>query len=55
MSIAIGLAIFGMLRAVGINYLEGKLWIAILGAQIIPYLSALVGAWVAWRAGEKSG
>ena len=55
MSIAIGLAIFGMLQAVGINYLEGKLWIAILGAQIIPYLSALGGAWVAWRAGEKSG
>jgi hypothetical protein len=44
-----------MLHAVGINYLEGKLWIAILSAQAIPYLSALIGAWVAWRAGEKSG
>ena len=43
-----------MLHAVGINYLEGKLWIAILSAQAIPYASALIGAWVAWRAGEKS-
>ena len=55
MSIAILLAVFGMLHAVGINYLEGKLWIAILCAQVIPYLSALIGAWIAWRAGEKSG
>ena len=55
MFIAIALGIFGMLHAVGINYLEGKLWIAILSAQAIPYLSALIGAWVAWRAGEKAG
>ena len=55
MFIAIALAVFGMLRAVGIHYLEGKLWIAILCAQVIPYFSALIGAWVAWRAGEKSG
>ena len=55
MFVAIALAVFGMLRAVGINYLEGKLWIAILCAQVIPYLSALIGAWIAWRAGEKSG
>jgi len=55
MSVAISLGVFGMLRAVGINYLEGKLWIAILCAQVIPYLSALIGAWIAWRAGEQSG
>jgi exo-beta-1,3-glucanase (GH17 family)/cellulose synthase/poly-beta-1,6-N-acetylglucosamine synthase-like glycosyltransferase len=52
---AIALGIGGMLHAVGIDYLEGKLWIAILCAQAIPYLSALIGARVAGRAGEKPG
>jgi exo-beta-1,3-glucanase (GH17 family)/cellulose synthase/poly-beta-1,6-N-acetylglucosamine synthase-like glycosyltransferase len=37
------------------DYSEGKLWIAILCAQAIPYFSALIGAIVAGRAGEKSG
>ncbi|HEY8012092.1 MAG TPA: glycosyltransferase [Rudaea sp.] len=37
------------------DYSEGKLWVAILAAQAIPYLSALIGATVAGRAGEKSG
>jgi hypothetical protein len=55
MFIAIALGIAGMAHAVGINYLEGKLWIAILCAQAIPYLSALIGAWIAWRSGEKTG
>ena len=55
MFIAIGLGIGGMASAVGINYLEGKLWVAILCAQAIPYLSALIAAWVAGQAGEKSG
>ncbi len=49
MFIAILLAIYGMLHSIGINYLEGKLWIAILCAQAIPYLSALIGARIAWR------
>ena len=73
MSVAIGLAIVGMLNLPGAlnhwlngvqelpdakhltDYAEGKLWIAILAAQAIPYLSALIGAIVAARAGEKSG
>jgi len=55
MFVAIVLGIVGMLRAVGINYLEGKLWIAILSAQAIPYLSALIGAGIAAQAGERSG
>ena len=55
MFIAIALGIGGMAHAVGINYLEGKLWIAILCAQAIPYASALIGAWIAGRAGEASG
>ena len=37
------------------DYREGKLWIAILAAQAIPYFAALVGATVAGRAGEESG
>jgi len=37
------------------DYSEGKLWIFILAAQAIPYLSALIGAMVAARSGEKSG
>jgi exo-beta-1,3-glucanase (GH17 family)/cellulose synthase/poly-beta-1,6-N-acetylglucosamine synthase-like glycosyltransferase len=55
MFIAIALGIGGMAHAVGINYLEGKLWVAILCAQAIPYASALIGAWIAGRAGEASG
>jgi len=55
MFIAIVVGIFGMLHAVGFNYLEGKLWIAILCAQAIPYLSALIGATVAARSGERTG
>ncbi|WP_242512283.1 glycosyltransferase family 2 protein [Pseudolysobacter antarcticus] len=55
MFVAIGLGIFGMWHAVGINYIEGKLWIAILAAQAIPYASAMIGAVVAGRSGEKSG
>ena len=36
-------------------YLESKLWITILAAQAIPYLSALIGATVAHRSGEAAG
>jgi exo-beta-1,3-glucanase (GH17 family)/cellulose synthase/poly-beta-1,6-N-acetylglucosamine synthase-like glycosyltransferase len=55
MFIAILIGIFGMMTALGINYIEGKLWIAILCAQAIPYFSAIVSAMVAWRSGEKAG
>ena len=55
MLIAIGLGIIGMLKAVGIYYIEGKLWIAILCAQAIPYFAAVISAIIAARAGEKSG
>jgi len=37
------------------HYIEGKLWVAILAAQAIPYVSALIGATVAARAGERAG
>ena len=37
------------------DYAEGKLWVLILAAQAIPYVSALIGAIVAARSGEKSG
>jgi hypothetical protein len=54
MAIALALAVYGMIKAFGGTYVEGKLWVAILCAQAIPYLSALVGAWVAHRAGDAA-
>jgi hypothetical protein len=53
--LALMAGIVGMINSIGINYVEGKLWIAILGAQAIPYASALIGAWVAHRSGEAVG
>ena len=50
MSIALVLAIVGMGMDFGSRYVEGQLWMVILGAQAVPYLSALVGA-AAWPAG----
>ena len=47
MSIALLLAIVGMGVNFGTHYIEGELWMVILFAQAIPYLSALVGALVA--------
>ncbi len=47
MSIALVLAIVGMGMDFGSRYVEGQLWMVILGAQAVPYLSALVGALVA--------
>jgi exo-beta-1,3-glucanase (GH17 family)/cellulose synthase/poly-beta-1,6-N-acetylglucosamine synthase-like glycosyltransferase len=47
MSIALILAIIGMAVNFGSHYIEGELWMVILAAQAIPYLSALVGALVA--------
>ena len=53
--LALMAGIFGMINSIGINYVEGKLWIAILAAQAIPYGSALIGAWVAHRSGDAVG
>ncbi len=55
MAIALVGCIIGMLQSTGINYTEGRLWIGILAAQAIPYVSALIGAWVAHRAGDAGG
>ncbi len=55
MVLALGAGIAGMAYAYGGAYLEGKLWITILAAQAIPYLSALIGATVAHRSGEAAG
>ncbi len=52
MAIALSLAVIGMVLTFGGDYIEGKLWVVILCAQAIPYLSAVVGAWVAHRAGD---
>jgi exo-beta-1,3-glucanase (GH17 family)/cellulose synthase/poly-beta-1,6-N-acetylglucosamine synthase-like glycosyltransferase len=53
MSIALLLAIVGMAINFGTYYIEGELWMVILAAQAIPYLSALVGALVAHYAREQ--
>jgi exo-beta-1,3-glucanase (GH17 family)/cellulose synthase/poly-beta-1,6-N-acetylglucosamine synthase-like glycosyltransferase len=47
--------VVGMVNSTGIHYIEGRLWIAILAAQAIPYGSALVGAWIAHRSGDSVG
>jgi cellulose synthase/poly-beta-1,6-N-acetylglucosamine synthase-like glycosyltransferase len=47
MAIALLLAIVGMAVVFGSHYIEGQLWMIILGAQALPYLSAVTGALVA--------
>lgn len=53
--LALVACIIGMVNSTGMQYIEGRLWIAILAAQAIPYASALVGAWVAHRSGDADG
>ena len=55
MAIALALCIVGMALNYGTHYIEGMLWMFILAAQSIPYVSAVVGAWIAHRAGDKAG
>jgi hypothetical protein len=54
MATALALAIVGMALDYGGQYLEGQLWMLILAAQAIPYVSALIGAWVAKRSSENT-
>jgi exo-beta-1,3-glucanase (GH17 family)/glycosyltransferase involved in cell wall biosynthesis len=55
MAIALLLCVIGMGKAYGTQYVESTLWMFILAAQSIPYVSAVVGAWIAHRAGDKAG
>jgi exo-beta-1,3-glucanase (GH17 family)/glycosyltransferase involved in cell wall biosynthesis len=55
MAIALALCIVGMALGYGTRYIEGTLWIFILAAQSIPYVSAVIGAWIAHKAGDKAG
>jgi hypothetical protein len=55
MAIALMLCIVGMALSYGTHYIEGTLWMFILAAQSIPYVSAVVGAWIAHKAGDKAG
>jgi exo-beta-1,3-glucanase (GH17 family)/glycosyltransferase involved in cell wall biosynthesis len=55
MAIALVLCVVGMALSYGTRYIEGTLWMFILAAQSIPYVSAVVGAWIAHRAGDKAG
>jgi hypothetical protein len=53
MAVALTLAIAGMAIDYGGQYIEGQLWMLILAAQAIPYVSALIGASVANRSREE--
>ena len=55
MAIALVGCIVGMGMRFGTHYVEGTLWMFILGAQSIPYVSAVIGAWIAHKAGDKAG
>ena len=55
MFVALMLAIAGMAVFYGFQYIEGELWMIVLAAQAIPYVSALIGAWIAHRSGENAG
>jgi len=51
--IALVLGAFGVLSKFGTDHLEAVLWTSILLAQAIPYVSAVICAYVAWHEGEK--
>ena len=55
MALALVLCVIGMATGFGTRYIEGTLWIFILSAQSIPYFSAVIGAWIAHKAGDKAG
>ncbi|WP_114240856.1 glycosyltransferase family 2 protein [Dyella sp. C9] len=55
MAIALLCCVVGMGLRFGTHYVEGTLWMFILSAQSIPYVSAVIGAWIAHKAGDKAG
>jgi exo-beta-1,3-glucanase (GH17 family)/cellulose synthase/poly-beta-1,6-N-acetylglucosamine synthase-like glycosyltransferase len=55
MATALLLAIIGMATHYGTTYVEGTLWMFILAAQSIPYVSAMIGAWIAHQSGDEAG
>ncbi|MGC1548049.1 MAG: glycosyltransferase family 2 protein [Rhodanobacter sp.] len=55
MACALTLCVIGMWHGFGTHYIEGVLWMFILSAQSIPYFSAVAGAWIAHKAGDKAG
>ncbi|RDD80071.1 glycosyltransferase [Dyella tabacisoli] len=55
MACALLFCVLGMAANYGAQYIEGLLWMFILAAQAIPYVSAVIGAWIAHKAGDKAG
>jgi cellulose synthase/poly-beta-1,6-N-acetylglucosamine synthase-like glycosyltransferase len=55
MFIALVLLIVALVEHIGTQWFEGNLWMTILAAQSLPYLSAIICALVAAYAGERSG
>lgn len=52
---ALVLLIAGLAQKIGVQWLEAKLWLAILAAQAVPYASAMLCALISAYAGERSG
>jgi cellulose synthase/poly-beta-1,6-N-acetylglucosamine synthase-like glycosyltransferase/exo-beta-1,3-glucanase (GH17 family) len=55
MFVALVLCVIGMAKSPASHFTEGQLWMFILAAQSIPYVSALIGAWIAHKSGDKAG
>jgi exo-beta-1,3-glucanase (GH17 family)/glycosyltransferase involved in cell wall biosynthesis len=55
MFVALVLCVIGMAKSPASHFTEGQLWMFILAAQSIPYVSALMGAWIAHKSGDKAG
>ncbi|WP_225737336.1 glycosyltransferase [Dyella acidiphila] len=55
MLLALVLCVVGMSMSVFARFAEGRLWMFILAAQAIPYISAMIGAWIAHKSGDKTG
>ena len=55
MAMALMLAIIGMALSYGTRFIEGTLWMFILAAQSVPYVSAVAAAWIAHRSGDAAG
>jgi exo-beta-1,3-glucanase (GH17 family)/cellulose synthase/poly-beta-1,6-N-acetylglucosamine synthase-like glycosyltransferase len=53
--IALMLLIVGLVQHIGTQWFEGNLWMTILAAQSLPYLSAIICSAVSALSGERSG
>jgi hypothetical protein len=55
MFVALMLLILALVQHIGTQWFEGNLWMTILAAQSLPYLSAMICSAVSAFSGERSG